>query len=197
MMLAGTPISGFEVPMKRWMVFAVLVLACFGAQADFYRWVDQDGRVQYSDQLPPPHIKHVDRIKAAGGKPSEPPLPYALQQAVNNFPVTLFATECGDACTKARELLARRGVPYTEMDATVQAAQDELKKLTGGPLEVPLLKVGQDTLRGFQESQWNTSLDAAGYPKTAATPARAPIKPAKPADTVTTTPPTLPPETSK
>jgi glutaredoxin len=183
--------------MKRCIGFAVFALACFGAQADFYRWVDKDGRVQYSDQLPPPHIKHVDRIKAAGGKPSEPPLPYALQQAVNNFPVTLFATECGEACSKARELLAKRGIPYTEMDATVPAAQEELKKLTGGPLEVPLLKVGQNTLRGFEESQWNTSLDAAGYPKIAATPPRAPINRTKPADAVTTTPPPVPSETSK
>ena len=191
--------------MKKWVAFLILLLAGFGAQADFYRWVDMDGRVQYSDQLPPPNIKRVERIKAKGGKPSEPPLPYALQQAVNNFPVTLFSTECGEACTKARELLVKRGIPYTEMDATVQAAQEELKKLTGGPLEVPLLKVGSETLRGFEEHQWNTSLDAAGYPKTASIPPRAPNRPAKPAESAPSggvpgsqsTQPTPPPETSK
>jgi glutaredoxin len=168
--------------MRSWILFAVLVLACFGARADFYRWVDAEGKVSYSDQPPPPHIKKVEKIKASGGKPGEVALPYSLQQAVNNFPVTLFATECGEPCTHARELLAKRGIPYAEMDATVQAAQEQLKKLTGGPLEVPVLQVGRDTLRGFEESSWNSSLDAAGYPQTAVIAPRPPNKPSKPAD---------------
>ena len=166
--------------MKHWVLFAVLVLACFAAQAELYRWVE-GGEVHYSDQPPPANIKQFEKIKASGGKPSEAPLPYVLQQAVNTFPVTLYSSECGDTCTHARELLAKRGVPHTEMDATDPAVQEELRKLTGGPLEVPVLKVGRDALRGFEEGQWNTSLDAAGYPPTAVIPPRPPTKPAKPA----------------
>ena len=167
--------------MKSWVLIPILALACVGARADFYRWVDADGKVNYSDQPPPANIKQVEKIKATGGKPSDAPLPYVLQQAVNNFPVTLFSTECGDGCARARELLAKRGIPYTEMDATVPAAQEELRKLTGGPLEVPVLNVGRDVLRGFEEGKWNTSLDAAGYPRTAVIAPRPPTKPAKPA----------------
>ena len=168
--------------MRRWTLIPILVLACAGAKADpdLYRWVDAQGKVHYSDQLPPANIKQFEKKKAAGGKPSDAPLPYVLQQAVNKFPVTLYSTDCGEPCAKARELLAKRGVPYTEMDATVPAAQVELKKITGGPLEVPVLKVGTDALRGFAEGKWNTSLDAAGYPQTAMIPPRAPTKP-KPA----------------
>jgi hypothetical protein len=170
--------------MKKWIAFPMLVLVCAYAQAELYRWVDANGKVQYSDQPPPPNIKNVVTVKAKGGKPSEAPLPYSLQQAVKNFPVTLFSTECGESCTKARDLLTKRGIPYTDMDATMQAAQDELTKLINGPLVVPVLKVGRDTLRGFEAAQWNASLDAAGYPKTALIPARAPTKPPKPAQNV-------------
>ena len=176
--------------MKSWVLCPVLVFACVAAQADFYRWVDADGKVQYSDQPPPANIKKVEKIKAAGGKPVEAPLPYALQQAVTNFPVTLYSSACGEACTRASELLAKRGVPYTEMDATDPAAQEELKKLAGGRLEVPFLKVGPDVLRGFEEGKWNTSLDAAGYPQTAVIPPRPPTRPTKPA---TVAPPVAPP----
>jgi glutaredoxin len=179
--------------MKRWVLFPVLVLACVAAQAELYRWVDADDAVHYSDQPPPANIKQFEKIKAAGGKPSEAPLPYVLQQAVNTFPVTLYSSECGDTCTRASELLAKRGVPYTEMDATDPAVQEELRKLTGGALEVPVLKVGRDALRGFEEGRWNTSLDAAGYPQTAVIPPRAPTKPAKPA---TAAPPAAPPASS-
>ena len=163
--------------MKSWMLIPILSLVCVAAQADLYRWVDAEGKVHYSDQPPPANIKQVEKKKAAGGKPSEAPLPYVLQQAVRNFPVTLYSSACGDACTGAHELLAKRGIPYTEMDATDPAAQEELKKLTGGPLEVPVLKVGRDALRGFEEGRWNTSLDAAGYPQTALIPPRSATKP--------------------
>jgi glutaredoxin len=183
--------------MKKCGLLAILVLACIPVQADVYRWVDAQGKVQYSDQLPPPDIKKVERVKTAAGKPGDAPLPYALQQAVNNFPVILFTSPCGEACSRAGELLAKRGVPYTEMDATDPAAQQELKKVTGGPLQVPVLKVGPDVLKGFEERGWNTSLDAAGYPQTAAIPPRAPTKPVKPAaatQSVTTPPAAMPAE---
>ena len=167
--------------MKRWVLLPILVLASVGAQSELYRWVDADGKVHYSDQLPPANIKQVEKKKAAGGKPSDAPLPYVLQQAVKNFPVTLYTSDCGDACARARALLAKRGVPYTEMDATDALTQEELRKLTGGPLDVPVLKVGRDAVRGFEEGQWNTSLDAAGYPNKPLMAPRPPTKPAKPA----------------
>ena len=166
--------------MKSWMLFLILFSACAGVQADHYRWTDADGKVNYSDQPPPANIKQVERIKSTGGKPGDAPLPYALQQAVTNFPVTLFVSECGDTCTRARELLAKRGVPYTEMDATDPSTQEELRKLIGGAMVVPVLKVGSDTTKGFEEGKWNTSLDAAGYPQTAVIPPRPPTKPPKP-----------------
>ena len=167
--------------MKRWVLFPILILDCVAAQADFYRWVDADGKVQYSDQPPPANIKQVEKVKATGGKPSDAPLPYALQQAVKNFPVTLYSsTDCGDACTRARQLLMKRGIPYTEVDATGPKAREELRKLTGGPVEVPFLKIGRDALRGFEESKWSRSLDAAGYPPTAVIAPRPPTKSAKP-----------------
>jgi glutaredoxin len=167
--------------MKSWMLIPILGLACVAADADVYRWLDADGKVHYSDQPPPANIKQLERKKEAGGKPADSPLPYSLQQAVKNFPVTLYTSPCGDACTKARELLAKRGIPYAEMDATDPATQEELKKLTGGNIEVPVLQVGRSAIRGFQEGQWNNSLDAAGYPASAMIPPRPPTKPAKPA----------------
>ncbi len=167
--------------MKRWVLFPMFVLACAAVQAEVYRWVDAEGKVHYSDQAPPANIKQVEKKKAAGGKPSDAQLPYGLQQAVKNFPVTLYSSDCGDACTRARQLLGKRGIPYAEMDATDPDTQVELRKLTGGPIEVPVLTVGRDVVRGFEEGKWNTSLDAAGYPKTAVIAPRPPAKPAKPA----------------
>ena len=147
-----------------------------------YRWVDSEGRVHYSDTPPPPSAKQVEK-KRLKGAPAEDTsqLPYATQMAAKNFPVTLYITDCGDACTKARSLLAKRGIPFSEKNAQQPDDQEELSKLLGGQLEVPVLKVGNNVVRGYEESQWHSALDIAGYPKSAgATPPPPAPKPEPP-----------------
>ncbi|MFN0040352.1 MAG: DUF4124 domain-containing protein, partial [Burkholderiales bacterium] len=140
--------------MKKAFFCTVLMLASVLAHAELYRWVDAEGKVHYSDKPPVPNVKSIERRKVDGGKPGETPLPYTLQQAVKNFPVTLYTTECGDACSRARMLLTKRGVPYTEMDANDEAARAELRKLIGPNLEVPVLKIGSKVVKGIEEGQW-------------------------------------------
>ncbi len=151
--------------LTRSVLLGLIVLAS-AAHAQMYRWVDKDGNVNYSDQPPPPDARDVEERRGAG-KPADQPLPYALDRAVRNFPVALYTSSCGEGCARASELLARRGIPHTVYDATQPAFQDRLKELAGGQLVVPVLQVGQSVLRGFEAGQWNTALDAAGYPATA------------------------------
>lgn len=155
--------------MRLRMLLAVLISSALLAQAETYKWVDADGKVHYSDQPPPPSARKSER-KQLGDKPGEVALPYVLQQAVKNFPVTIFVYDCGDGCNRARALLLRRGVPHTIKDPMVPDMREELKKATGGEEVVPVLKIGRRVLRGFEEGQWNAALDAAGYPKTALVP---------------------------
>lgn len=151
-----------------WVVaFALGALVAGPSNGELYRWVDESGNVHYSDKPPPPSARKSDRRKLPGNAPASQSLPYELQQATKNFPVTLFVTDCGEGCAQARELLARRGIPHTELDATDPGVQEQLKKITGGRIEVPVLRVGRQTLRGFQPDQWNSALNVAGYPKTA------------------------------
>lgn len=143
-----------------------VIMAAASAQVQLYRWIDADGTVQYSDQPPPPNVRDVQQMQVSS-RPGEQPWPYQLQQAARNFPVSLFVSDCGEGCNQARQLLSKRGIPYTEFDATDAAFQDQLKKLTDGELVVPVLTVGKNVLRGFEAGQWNTELDAAGYPGSA------------------------------
>jgi glutaredoxin len=78
--------------------------------------------------------------------------------------VTLWITDCGEACTKARAHLARRGVPHTEKDP--RSEFENFKKATGGT-EVPVVFIGSTRLKGYLESDWDAALDRAGYPSTA------------------------------
>lgn len=155
--------------MKKIAAFSLILLSLAPAAGagTLYRWVDAEGKVHYTQNPPPPNAKSVQEKKLGGSVIEGTRLPYAVQLAAKNYPVTMYTTDCGEVCAKARELLSKRGVPFTEKNAQQPAVQEELKRVLGGGLEVPVLKVGGITLRGFEESQWNNTLDAAGYPKTA------------------------------
>jgi glutaredoxin len=173
--------------MKRIAILSALAIlsAAPAGAAQLYRWVDDKGNVEYRDTPPPSSAKKVEQRRLGESPAESSTLPFSLQQAVKNFPVTLWIFDCGRACDQPREHLQRRGVPYTE-----QNPQDDLesfKKLTGGT-EVPVLYIGSTRVRGYLESEWDAALDFAGYPRTpppgvkpkgpAAKPARAlpPVK---------------------
>jgi glutaredoxin len=149
---------------------ALLLAATFGHAAQLYRWVDKDGRVHYTDQPPPREARSAER-KRLGDRPGTQNLPYALQEAARNIPVTVYtASDCGDACKQGAAYLAKRGIPHTEKDARDPATADALMKLTGGKLEVPVMTVGSNVLRGYEAGAWGRALDAAGYPSSAVLP---------------------------
>lgn len=152
--------------MKR-MILVVTLLAATGSlvAAQLYRWVDDKGNVEYRDTPPPPSAKKVEERRLGGNTIQTSTPSYTVQQAARNYPVTLWAYDCGDPCNNARAHLARRGVPYAEKDP-----REDLKgfeKLMGST-NVPVLYVGSARLTGYLESAWDNTLDSAGYPRTAA-----------------------------
>ena len=132
--------------------------------AQLYRWVDENGNVEYRDTPPPASAKSVEQRRIGGGATEASTVPFSLQVATKNFPVTLWITHCGALCDQARAHLSRRGVPYTERDP--QADVEAFRKLTGG-LDVPVLYVGATRIKGYLMSEWDSALDIAGYPSVA------------------------------
>jgi len=140
------------------------------AQAQMYRWIDDNGKVHYSDRIPVSGAKNVQKKSMPAEQGPSATLPYALQQAVKNFPVTLYASgDCGTACVQARELLNRRGVPYSEVNVADESDLAQLKKLSGGSV-VPVMTVGHQVYTGFEKGSYNLALDTAGYPASSLLP---------------------------
>ena len=146
------------------VLLCTIVMTLPAAAAQLYRWVDDKGNVEWRDTPPPSTAKKVEQRNLSVSTIPTGGLPYSVQQAVKNFPVTLWITNCGDACNRARAHLARRGVPYAEKNA--RSDVEGFKKATGGSMEVPLLIVGSHSLKGYLESDWDATLDLAGYPRT-------------------------------
>jgi len=156
----------------RGLIAFSLLASALTAQAQLYRWTDDSGKVHYTDTPPPATAKNVQKKGSARPVGSEGPAAqqsYALQQAIKNFPVTVYTSEeCGDPCKQGLEQLKKRAVPFTAKVVTTREQIDELVKLAGAS-RVPVMVVGVVVKKGHEEQSWNEALDTAGYPK-ASTP---------------------------
>jgi glutaredoxin len=145
-------------------VLLLTALAMTAAQAQPYRWIDEKGRVQYTDTLPPASAKKVEKVKlhenAIGRQPS-----YELTRAAREAPVKLYTHPiCKEPCQLARELLGKRGVPFAEVVASDPDKLDELQKLSGAS-DVPVLVVGDQVEKRLSAEAYDHALDSAGYPR--------------------------------
>lgn len=149
--------------MQRLLLICLLMTAA-GVHAETYRWVDAAGRTVISDTPPNGPVKGLVASTAKAPQPGDG-LSYAARRAAEAFPVTLYtAPDCGNDCSQARELLAGRGVPFTEKTLRSPEEAAELKQLVGDAF-VPSLKVGNQRFRGFESGAYDNLLDLAGYPK--------------------------------
>jgi glutaredoxin len=154
------------------IALAAAVLAAGAALAQQYRWVDEKGRIQYSDSPPPPTAKDVQKMDLRGAKPKPAPLPFELARLQKDFPVTLYSSPtCKEACEMARDALNKRGIPFKEVQVWDPDTNEELKRVSGAA-EVPTLLVGRTAQRGFEQGLFDTLLDSAGYPRAGILPAR-------------------------
>jgi glutaredoxin len=146
------------------IVAATLWIACSDATGQAYRWVDDQGRVHYTQNPPPPQAKGVQRKDFRAGPQGTAELPYATQLAAKNYPVTLYTQpDCGSLCDQARAVLVKRSVPFREVSVATQKDLDEVKKVSGGE-GLPLVVVGSLFQSGYHEGLINNLLDTAGYP---------------------------------
>lgn len=170
----------------RTLIVIVLFAAASSATAQLYRWTDESGKTHFTDTPPPPSAKGVQRKRGGapgGGAPGDgggAALPFVVQQAARDYPVTLYTTDGCDGCGEARKLLNTRGVPYREVNVASEAQLAELKKAVGSN-SVPAMLVGPTVLKGFETGQYNQALDDAGYPKAGILPPRNQAEPPPPA----------------
>jgi len=166
------------------ILVAALAAAAWSVQAQqMYRWTDDKGRVHITDTPPPPSAKGVQKQGGATSPGVEQQMPFELAQAIKDFPVTLYTSpNCAEPCTRAREVLNKRSVPFREVQVWEKDTVEELTKLAGSASQVPVLLVGQSVQKGFQQSAFDALLDSARYPRAGLLQPRTQAAPKPPAD---------------
>ncbi|MBI2294018.1 MAG: DUF4124 domain-containing protein, partial [Betaproteobacteria bacterium] len=81
-----------EHAVKSLAIVILLGLVTLGHAAQVYEWVDEKGVKQYTQQPPPPNVKNVTQKRLATSVVETRGPSYTMQQAMKNFPVTLYIT---------------------------------------------------------------------------------------------------------
>lgn len=143
----------------------LLMLTVNFAQAQqIYRWVDANGRVQYSEKPPAGAQSSTvqPRVSSVGGNASAAKGGGAAQPATAKAAVKMYATDWCGYCKQARQFFARNGIAYTELDIEKsQAAMAEYKGLGGRG--VPVILVGSERMNGYGEQRLMQMLKAGGH----------------------------------
>ena len=132
-----------------------------------YKVVGPDGKITYTDRpVTPPTGGQVQPMRAAvaAAAAARAPLPLELRAVAERFPVTLYTSADCPPCDSGRQLLQQRGIPYAERLVNSDDDAAALQRISGGRT-VPALTVGGQALRGFLDTDWQGTLDLAGYPK--------------------------------
>ncbi|MCG6871871.1 MAG: glutaredoxin family protein [Gammaproteobacteria bacterium] len=143
------------------LVPLVLILLATGPQAATYRWVDEQGKVHYTDSPPPDGAAATRELNSLPTGPTQADLP----------PVVLYSIPGCDGCNSAREYLNGRGVPFTEINVAEDRKAQEAMKERVGALAVPTLLVGDKVMSGYMRSLLEGELTAAGYAPAGGAPA--------------------------
>ncbi|RRS05482.1 glutaredoxin family protein [Aquabacterium soli] len=130
-----------------------------------YKVIGPDGKVTYTDRAPTD--KPAQALRTNGSVSSTANLPFELRQIAGKYPVTLYTTKDCPPCDSGRQSLRQRGIPFTEKSVGTSADLQALQRLENTQ-QLPVLRVGNQQVKGYSESEWQSYLDAAGYPKQSA-----------------------------
>ncbi|MEX2525155.1 MAG: glutaredoxin family protein [Gammaproteobacteria bacterium] len=152
--------------MLRYLAFLstlLLIPAASTAAVNVVQCEDEQGEITFQKSCPP-GTTEVGKKRISTGTSSDGNENDSENAGGPEISALLYTTsECGPPCDRVREYLAARNVTITEKNATEDwEVQNEIKQLIGD-LKVPVTKIGNNTITGYNEAALRTALNAAGY----------------------------------
>lgn len=126
-----------------------MVLACTLADAQVYRWVDEDGNIHFSDRKPVEENSEEVELHSISSYEAVEIKPAPRSAADSHRPrVVMYATDWCPYCAKAREYFADNGIRFTEYDIDKDPAARRRYDAMGAT-GVPVILVGDRRINGF------------------------------------------------
>lgn len=133
--------------MRNFSSYFIVCVLCFSADmacAGVYKWVDENGKVHFSDRVPGGAQAEQVKIRTYSG-PAEVSND---SSQTNSRGIRLFTTSWCGVCKKAKTYLQQKGIAFTEYDVEKSVfGKSEYKRLRG--TGVPIILVGKKRMNGF------------------------------------------------
>ena len=140
-----------------WLLPIVAVSAT--CPAEVYKWVDENGKVHFSDKKPEDSQAETLDIRvnsysfpkiesnALDNRSASPPLPTIPREVI------MYSTARCGYCKKARAFFRKNNIAFEEYDVeTTAKGRRDYQKLNGRG--VPIILVGKQRLNGFSEERF-------------------------------------------
>ncbi len=133
---------------KAAQIFSVL-LSCVAlsnaAQAEIYRWVDESGKVHFSDRPSRAHSSEEVKLRIN----TYEGVTYDTSSIdVGKKKVVMYSASWCGVCKKAKRYFAEKGIKYTEYDVEKSGEGKSAFRKLGGK-GVPVILVGNRRMNGF------------------------------------------------
>ena len=143
------PVHSFFVKTTQ---LVVLLLCVFPANAEIYKWVDQYGNTQFTDN--PPLGKKTEQVEVKINTYSAVSIKPLVERLGKKDKVVMYtATWCG-ICKQAKKHFIKNNIPYIAYDVEHnRIGKMDFKLLRGR--SVPILIVGNKRMNGFTVSRFD------------------------------------------
>ena len=132
----------------------ILILA-LPAQAEIYRWVDEQGKVHFGDAPTRDDAQKVEvRVQTIKTVKVDYLDEWVLELAPRPASVVMYSAPWCGVCKRAAAYFKAQGISYTDKDIDASKAYaDEFRRLGGRG--VPLLLVGDKKMSGFSPKRFD------------------------------------------
>jgi glutaredoxin len=132
------------------LLLAAAMVAGTTASAEIYRWVDEQGRVHFTDKKPSGGEGETVDTPATNSDsaPSTADRRQRADDTARQPAVVMYATEWCPYCKKARRYFEANGIDYTEYDVEKDRKGKRDYERMGEP-GVPVILVGDLKMTGF------------------------------------------------
>lgn len=141
------------------LLFTVFVLIFYStAQADFYKWEDENGNLHITDYPPPPKSGkkiHVYKDNSAAQREAQQEEEKARQK---EYDVVIYTKNSCPDCDKARNFLKSKKIPFTEYNTDKDKEAAQKRKSLDDSDEAPFAIINKNQVYGFSEAVYNKVL---------------------------------------
>lgn len=133
----------------------LLLMPHYPAAAEVYRWVDDNGRIHFSDEKPAQQKADNLDLGDINAIPTVEVTAKPVQKKASDTrkPVIMYSTEWCGFCRQARQYFQQKGIPFKKYDVEKsRKGKADHKKLGGGG--VPIILIGKKQMQGFSVARF-------------------------------------------